>query len=57
MPGNHSEISGYLLAEICTSNRESSETYKKNNLTENFSRNLYVKTIELVTLLAKTYGQ
>ena len=46
MPGNHSEMSGYCLTDIFTSNRDSSKDYKKNNLTENFCRNSYVKTIE-----------
>ena len=46
MPGNHSEIRGYSLIKIFTSNRESSKNHKKNNLTENFCRNSYVKTIE-----------
>ena len=46
MPGNHSEIRGYSLTKIFTSNRESSKNHKKNNLTENFSQNSHVKTIE-----------
>ena len=45
MPGNHSEIRGNSLTKILTSNRESSKNHKKNNLTENFCRNSYVKTI------------
>ena len=45
MPGNHSEIRGYSLTKIFTSNRESSKNHKKNNLTENFCQNSYVKTI------------
>ena len=45
MPGNHSEIRGDSLTKILTSNRESSKNHKKNNLTENFCRNSYVKTI------------
>ena len=45
MPGNHSEIRGNSLTKIFTSNRESSKNHKKNNLTENFCQNSYVKTI------------
>ena len=45
MPGNHSEIRGYSLTKIFASNRESSKNHKKNNLTKNFCRNSYVKTI------------
>ena len=45
MPGNHSEIRGDSLTKILTSNRESSKNHKKNNLTENFCQNSYVKTI------------
>ena len=46
MPGNHSEIRGYSLTKIFTSNRESSKNHKKNNLTENFCQNSSVQTIE-----------
>ena len=46
MPGNHSEIRGYSLIEIFTSNRESSKNHKKNNSTKNFSQNSYAKTID-----------
>ena len=45
MPGNHSEIRGYSLIKIFTSYRESSKNHKKNNLTEIFCQNSYVKTI------------
>ena len=46
MPENLSEISGYSFTEILTSNRDRSANHRKNNKTENFSQNSYVKPIE-----------
>ena len=46
MPENLSEISGYSFTETSTSNRDRSANHRKNNKTENFSQNSYVKPIE-----------